>query len=356
MANRYRNLLRITGAFCRATLALSALPLIERTASAESASTSATDAKRAAELVAAAKAARAAGDVHQALRGFRDAWALTKTPEIAANLAVVEAGFLHHRDAAEHFQFALSHLPPTATAEQRQAVAAGLDEEKRYIVTLVIRGAPVGARILSDGILVGVAPELQNAYVDPGLHTVRAEASGYRSLTRSVQASAGITVEVPLVLQVEPGAQPSPSSAPAQAAAAAGEPPILDDQAGPSLTPILIGVGVTVVGATIGSVFLLKMSGAQTDASNISSSLPSADSACVGVTPYASQCQALESANADGKRFRTVSAVSFAVAGAAAIGTAVYWLWPRGEHTGAVPQASATIAPGYAAAEARWTW
>src|SRR6187401_3781280 len=99
MANRHRNLLRITGALCKATLAFAALPVVERTASAESASASTTDAKRAAELVAAAKAARAAGDVHQALRGFRDAWDLTKTPEIAANLAVVEASFGHHRDA-----------------------------------------------------------------------------------------------------------------------------------------------------------------------------------------------------------------------------------------------------------------
>jgi hypothetical protein len=129
MASRYRSLLRIAGAFCKAALALSALPVIERTASAESASASATDAQRAAELVAGAKAARAAGDVHQALRAFRDAWELTKTPEIAANLAVVEASFGHHRDAAEHFQFALAHLPPTATVEQQQAVAAGLDEE-----------------------------------------------------------------------------------------------------------------------------------------------------------------------------------------------------------------------------------
>jgi hypothetical protein len=210
MANRYRNLFRIAGALCRATIAFSVLPVMERTASAESASASVTDAQRAAEFVAAAKAARAAGDVHQALRKFRDAWALTKTPEIAANLAVVEASFGHHRDAAEHFQFALSHLPPTATAEQAQAVAAGLDEEKRYVVTLAIRGVPAGARIFVDGALAGIAPELRDSYVDPGLHAVRAEAAGHQSMTRSVQASAGTTVELPLALQAEPSASGAP--------------------------------------------------------------------------------------------------------------------------------------------------
>ena len=229
-----------------------------------------TDAKRAAELVTAAKTALAAGDVHQALRGFRDAWELAKTPEIAANLAVVEASFGHHRNAAEHFQFALSHLPATATPEQEQAVAAGLEEEKRYVVTLVIQGPPVGARILIDGMLVGKAPELHEAYVDPGIHDVRAEAAGYQSMTRSVQASAGTTVTVPLVLQVERGAQPSTSSAGAVPAATAAEPPRLDDQPGPNVAPILIGAGVTVVGATIGTVFLLKMNSAKTEASTLS--------------------------------------------------------------------------------------
>ena len=50
----------------------------------------------------------------------------------------------------------------------------------------------------------------------------------------------------------------------------------------------------------------------------ISGSLPAGDSACAGITPYTSQCEALENANADGNRYRTISAVSFAVAGAAA--------------------------------------
>ncbi|HKO51977.1 MAG TPA: PEGA domain-containing protein [Polyangiaceae bacterium] len=290
------------------------------------------------------------------MRGFRDAWELSKTPEIAANLAVVEASFGHHRDASEHFQFALAHLPPTATVEQKQAVVAGLDEEKRYVVTLVIQGAPAGARISIDGTLAGVAPGLHDAYVDPGIHTVRAEAPGYQSMTRSVQASAGTTVDVPLVLQVEGGAQSSTSPAPGATASTAAEPARLDDQTGPSLAPILIGAGVTVVGATIGTVFLLKMNSAKTEASNLSGSLPAGDAACGGMTPYASQCEALENANADGNRYRTISAVSFAVAGAAAVGSAVYWLWPRADHTGAVPRASATFAPGYASAEARWSW
>jgi hypothetical protein len=119
---------------------------------------------------------------------------------------------------------------------------------------------------------------------------------------------------------------------------------------------MLLGVGVTVVGATIGTIFLVKMNNAATDASNYRHALPEGDSACSEMTPYAAQCQALSSANADGKRYRTISAVSFAVAGAAAVGSALYWLWPRGDQTGAVPHASATFAPGYASAEARWSW
>jgi thioredoxin-like negative regulator of GroEL len=90
---------------------------------------SATDATRVKALVEQAKSAFSAGKMHDALRGFRDAWDLAKTPEIAANLAIVEASLGQHRNAAEHFQFALSHLSPSATVDQRQAVAAGLDTE-----------------------------------------------------------------------------------------------------------------------------------------------------------------------------------------------------------------------------------
>ncbi|HEY5374155.1 MAG TPA: PEGA domain-containing protein [Polyangiaceae bacterium] len=304
-------------------------------------------------FVAEAKAALAAGNAHEALHGFREAWALAKTPEIAGNLAIIEASFGRHRDAAEHFQFALSHLPSDATTEQKQAVAAGLDTEKQQVVTLVIRGAPVGARLSIDGEPFGTAPYTDNLYAEPGRHDVRAEALGYQSLTERVDGSAGVTLAVQLALRPV-DASPTATSSERQGQELGTEQPGLRTTAKPSPVVLVVGGGVTVAGAALGAVFLLKANTAQDEASSDRGKLPEVNACGLG-TPHGAQCSALHNANVAVDRDRNVAVASFVVGGAAAAGSLVYWLWPRAKApTDAV--ASAIVSPGYAAIQARWSW
>ncbi|HKO46289.1 MAG TPA: PEGA domain-containing protein [Polyangiaceae bacterium] len=309
------------------------------------------DHERAASFVAQAKAALAAGDSAAALRGFRCAWDLAKTPEIAGNLAIIEASLGRHRDAAEHFQFALSHLPPSATTEQKQAVAAGLDTEKQRVVTLVVRGAPVGARLSVDGQIFGTAPYTDNLYVEVGPHEVRAEASGYESLTQTISsATIGTTIAVQLALrplEVQPEATHPNQQSPRSPA------PIMDPAAKPSPVVLIVGGGLTLVGAVVGTVYSLKASTAQDDAARLRAELPTGN-ACFGSSAPVEECTALGNANSAVIHDRNIATASFIVSGAAAAGTLVYWLWPRSGP--ARPVANAVVTPSYAAVQARWSW
>ena len=324
------------------------LPVGAQSATERSAAT-AQDDRRAAGFVARGRAALAAGNSPEALRDFREAWKLAKTPAIAGNLAIIEASLGRHRDAAEHFQFALSHLPPSATTEQKQAVAAGLDTEKQRVVTLVVRGAPVGARLAVDGQIFGTAPYTDNLYVEVGAHELRAEASGYQSLTQEISAAmVGTTIAVQLALRPLT-ALPEAASVKQQLAPPAR---IMDAMAKPSSVLLAVGGAATVVGALAGTVYSFKASNAQDDASKLRAQLP--EDACLGFA-HIDECTALTQANSTVIRDRNIAMVSFIVSGAAAAGTLAYWFWPRSPDS-TKPVASAVVAPGYAAVQAWWSW
>jgi len=306
------------------------------------------DQARVAALVAQAKLDFSAGMVHDALRNFRDAWALAKTPEIAANLAIVEAGFEHHRDAAEHFEFSLSHLSAGATAEQRRAVEKGLEAEKHHVLTLDVRAVPASVSISIDGQPSGRASGINELYVEPGQHSLHAEASGYESSGRVVNGAAGDTV----VVQFDMRPLPMPQQATKNESA---RPDAMDRQAdGPSMTPLIVGGSVAVVGAAIGTVFVLKANSASNDAADARNGL-GGDSACSAGTKFVSQCSTLHSAITSQQHDQNIAVVGFSVAGAAAIGTALYWFWPRSSNA-AVPRADASVARGYVALGAKWSW
>lgn len=310
---------------------------------------SAADAERASAFVSDAKKAFSEGRTHDALRAFRDAWALEKTPEIAANLAIIEAKFGQHRDAAEHFRFALSHLSTNATHEQKQAIAAGLDAEKREVVTLTIAGSPAGATVSIDGVEAPIADEV---YVSEGSHTLVAALPGYESATVPINALAGTTIPVAFSLKkLAIAAGPSgAASLPSQTSSAS-------DHAwhSPSLVPVFIGGGIAVVGVALGTVFLLKAGKAEDTANAKTKELPAVDNACGSGTPFTDKCQALHQANVDVDTNRNLAVASFVVGGAAAAGALAYWLWPRG-NSSKLPEASAFVAPGYAELRARWAW
>jgi hypothetical protein len=308
------------------------------------------DLERAMAAVQEGRQAFAAGKMHDALRAFRDAWVLRKTPDVAANMAIIEANFGQHRDAAEHFQFALARLPPSTSDEQGDAISAGLKKEKQEVVTLAMRVSPESATITVDGTQVDMAAEL---YVSPvTTHTISAAASGYAPESRTISAAAGATASVVFELK-------STELAPSTSAIAPSPEPMgapTGDQPSQrrSLVPVFIGGGVAVAAAVVGTVFWIDSGKALDRAHAARDALPPGDSACGTGTPLHDQCATLHDRWADYDKDRNFGTASFIVGGVAAAVTLTYWFWPRSK--GPVPQASAFVAPGHTELHARWAW
>ncbi len=114
------------------------------------------DSDRANSLFKKGKVAFNAGKYNDALRIYSEAWSLKQSPDIAANLAQTESELGRHRDAAEHFSFALAHLLPSSTDEQKQALAEGLAQEKKEIGSLHVTLEPGDSVLTIDDAAVTV--------------------------------------------------------------------------------------------------------------------------------------------------------------------------------------------------------
>jgi hypothetical protein len=317
-------------------------------------SPNAADEKRAMTLAAEAKAALAAGKTQDALRGFRDAWAVARTAAIAANLATIEASFGLHRDAVEHFEFALQHLPQNATNAQKRAVAAAFEAEVAQVTTVRIRSVPAVISISIDGVPVAGDMPADKVYLEPGRHEVRAEAPGYQAATRTIDEIAGSTVPIEFNLDAINVAA-APATPPELIPAAVQIEPLPPESSERrSRVPLFIGGGLVLASAAVGTVLLVQSNHSFDDAAARHDALPPGNS-CGNGTPFVEQCQALKDAYDTAYRERNFAIGAFVVGGIAAIGTATYWLWPRARPRGA-PVADASVAPGYALVRARWSW
>jgi tetratricopeptide (TPR) repeat protein len=304
------------------------------------------DSDRANLLFKKGKVAFNAGKYNDALRIYSEAWSLKQSPDIAANLAQTESELGLHRSAAEHFSFALAHLLPSSTDEQKQALAEGLAQEKKEIGSLHITLEPADSALTIDETAVTVPPNGE-IFLEPGEHGVSVIHEGYEPSQQLIRLSKGASqvlwiklsqIGAPPVAAVDPqqGASPQPHS----------KPPPADARSHRSIVPALVGGGLVAAGAAVGVAFLLSGNSSQKDADQLRSALPEPN-ACGTGTPYTAQCAELRDKNADIDRARTLEIVGFSVAGAAAVGTALYLLWPR-SHSHAAHAFSPTlvIAPG----------
>ncbi len=305
--------------------------LVAATVSAPAhAQSSAADSDRANLLFKKGKLAFNDGKYGDALRIYTEAWSLKHSPDIAANLAQTESQLGNHRDAAEHFAFAIAHLLPSTTDEQKKALADGLDVEKKEVGTLHITLEPADAALSVDAALVAV-PANGDVFVEPGEHRCSVTHEGYATSQQTVSVSKGASQVLWLKL-VSAGAGSASTTAAGAPAVPDNAPPNLSAGSARSLVPAFIGGGLVVAGAAVGVAFLLSANSSQSDANAIKSSLMGKN-ACGTGTPYPDQCSTLHSKNSSVDSAHTVEAVGFAVAGAAAVGTVLYLLWPHSSTT-----------------------
>ncbi len=312
------------------------------------------DSDRANSLFKKGKVAFNAGKYADALRIYTEAWSLKQSPDIAANLAQTESELGKHRDAAEHFSFALAHLLPSSTDEQKQALAEGLAQEKMEIGSLHVTLEPADSALTIDDAAVTVPPS-GDVFLEPGEHGVSVTHEGYEPNQQTVHLSRGAS-QVLWIKLTQIGAAPEAAADAEQSASTRTDvtlPPV-GEHSRRSIVPALVGGGLVAAGAAVGVVFLLSGNSSQKDADQLRSSLPEPN-ACGTGTPHAADCAALHDKNSDVDRARTIEIVGFSVAGAAAVGTALYLLWPRSHsyahantRTNTQANTSSTFSPTFA--------
>src|SRR5450631_2396980 len=266
------------------------------------------DSERANLLFKKGKVAFNEGKYTDALRIYSEAWHLKQSPDIAANLAQTEAELGKHRDAAEHFAFALAHLLPSSTDEQKTALAAGLEIEKKEVGTLHVTVEPGDAALNVDGAPVTL-PTNGDLYVEPGDHRASVTREGYQVNEQTVHVSKGSARVLWIRLEPADGAAASPaSSAPGGTNPSSELPrdsanrPSLSDSGGRSsrsLVPAFVGGGLAVAGVAVGIGFLLAGNSHDQTVVNLGREIPSPNG-CAPGTLRGHDCAALHDENQSG--------------------------------------------------------
>jgi hypothetical protein len=307
-------------------------------------------------------------DFAKARVAFLQAYALKKHPAVLLNLAQSELRSGHEADAAKHFaQYLREHKD--ATEAERQGAETGLTAAKALVAEVTLDVDGVGAEIYVDGDLEGQAPLPGSVYLTPGTHELQARKNG-KTVSGTVNATAGQATRLRLSLAkpAKPAAPPADGPPPETAS----EEPIVQGPSPPrqgffpwlAHTPgAIIGVGVVGAGVIGGSAFagVSKSSydaadsvaaGIEKQAVEIDLKNTGGRGACTNpenwlqfqtdspkkelyadatnrqarAAQYEKNCDKYTSNVKSGDTFKTLAIVSFAVAGAAAVGTVVYYI------------------------------
>ena len=302
------------------------------------------DSERANLLFKKGKLAFNDGKYSDALRIYNEAWHLKQSPDIAANLAQTEAELGKHRDAAEHFAFALAHLLPSSTDEQKKALSEGLEVEKKEIGTLHVTLEPSDSQLSIDDSVITM-PVNGDIYVNPGDHRASVTREGYEANQQTVHVSKGGSQVLWIKLQQTGAPTPNAATEASQVPSYSEAPKVGEWSSSRSMVPAVVGGGLVIAGAAVGVGFLLAGNSRQHDLNNASDALVAkgGNDACSVGTVYASDCAALHDHSKAVDRDRAIEVTGFVVAGAAAVGTAVYLLWPHSSAT-----TSRSVTPSFA--------
>lgn len=327
----------------RAVLVAAALSLPLAVPGRASAQTSASETAHVTQLFKNGKAAFAKGDLAEAERLFAEAFAIRKSSDIAANLGQSELEQQKFRRAAEHFQWALANLLPSATDAQRKAVETGLARSRAEVAVLRLEIKPDGSEVLVGDQSLGKSPVAGGVYVDPGEVIVSVKHDGFVAIDKRVMVGKGTEQAVEVTLtprEVTSGAAAGGAVAPVvDSGLERSQPAAPASDAAPapthkSLVPAYVATGVAVVGVAAGVVFTLSANSKSDKADQFVTDLggPSACGAGGGAT--AAQCAELKDKRDSVDSSRNLALGSFIVGGVAAA-VAGYFYWDALAHNDA---------------------
>jgi hypothetical protein len=298
----------------------------------------------------------------KARAAFLQAYALKRHPAVLLNLAQSELRSGHEADAAKHYAIYLREHKE-ASALEKQEAEKGLAAAKTKVGEVAVTVDQDGAEVFVDGQPEGRTPLAGPVYLEPGQHSIEARKDG-KTATSSVTTKAGASTAASLSLAGGGGGAVAPvpadgggGSSETPPTGGAGTPPEEDtgggfevDTKGPrepffswakSNKVAWVGGGITVIGLAGGVVFALTSKSAYDSADQNASDIRLAanedgiDGPCdpasrAGLSQerkdqYVDACTKYQD-NADaGDSRKTLSIVSFVVAGVAAAGTVVYY-------------------------------
>ncbi len=161
------------------------------------------------------------GQIADAEAAFEQAWAGRKSWDIAGNLGLTEAELGKWEEAAEHLDYAVTHIGGLATPTQKKALTERYEQAKSNVGTVQVASprvvnVKVGSRVLRSDVPFFLAP---------GAHKLECSEEGYESTTMDVVVEAGrlakVLIELKKVaagpdgtkipLPIKPQAEPRPS-------------------------------------------------------------------------------------------------------------------------------------------------
>lgn len=318
--------------FSRSVLLAAALALPLASSGRALAQTSATETAHVTQLFKSGKAAFAKGDMAEAERLFAEAFAIRKSSDIAANLGQSELEQQKYRRAAEHFQWALANLLPSATDAQRKAVETGLARSRAEVAILRLEIKPDGAEVLVGDQNLGKAPVTGSVYVEPGEVIVSVKRDGFVAIDKRVMVGKGTEQAVEVTLNPrDPAPAAGAAVSPAVDSGLEHKPaPVASDSASPgehkSLVPAYVATGVAVVGLGAGLAFTLSANSKEDDADKFVERLGGASACSSGGAASAADCADLKDQRDSAKSSRNLALGSFIVGGVAAV-VAGYFYW-----------------------------
>lgn len=263
---------------------------------------------------------------------FIAALALNPSYDIASNLGQTQYRLKRYRDAAENLEAALRVWPVIGKQDHREAATKRLAEVRTLVASLTIRVSAQGAAVLIDGKQVGRSPLQSELFVEPGTHVIEAKLAGFEDAKQTLEAAKGSSQEVALTLKA---AAKVPSSPVAGAVDRGSQTEQTDGQVEPivkpkSRVPIFVGIGVATAALGVGIGGAVASANNSDHAEEIRTPLAAIEGAGACKRPAnAGPCKELSEAVDASKAYRTMSIVGFTVAGAAALATVAYWVWPQ---------------------------
>jgi hypothetical protein len=287
--------------------------------------------KRVRELFRKGSKALEARKYLEAQRALEEAWSIRQTYDVAAALAQAESELGHYAKAAGYLDFCLKNIAPAESEQTLQHLQKAFEDVKQHLAVVRVTVNRDGAEVYIGDRTVGTSPLPSDLYLEPGTLSVRAR-HGELEATDTLVTEAGGQYSLDLSLAEPARPESTPELVPAPAVTPPSSTPLdggSRDGKAPNLVPVVVGGTVFLLGVGTGLGLHFAATSDEEDADTIRAR--TGPDGCATGAADPNDCASLASLAESQDRNRNLSTASFVVAGAALVGTAVYWFWPRGK-------------------------